>query len=182
MPVKHRILIRRSLRKYARKRLALLPIRPPSKDGSRTGKAPLTGHGHKDAAIGWDAVQKLFAPYPLANIAVATGHRSNLLVLDVDGPTGRKTLAKCEKELGELPETWVSRTGGRGRHYYFEWPANLVFTRDTAGKVFGPNVDVLGDGSYAVLPPSRHSSGAAYAWIGDGVEGDLAALPLRWRK
>ena len=93
-----------------------------------------------------------------------------------------RTLRKLEKKLGELPNTWTSKTGGGGRHLFFKWPKGLALTRDTAGKLIGPKVDVLGEGSYAVLPPSRHRSGAAYAWIGDGVDGELAELPFEWRR
>jgi putative DNA primase/helicase len=105
MSSSYRARLRRQLRKYAKKQLVVLPIRPPSNDGTQTGKAPLTQHGHKDALLGRRAVQNLFASHPDANVAVATGPRSNLIVLDVDGPKGRKTLAELEKMYGKLPET-----------------------------------------------------------------------------
>jgi putative DNA primase/helicase len=171
------------LRRYTKRGLALLPIQPPVHGNMTTGKAPLTRHGHKNAAHGKKAVSKLFAECGNSNVAVATGSRSNIIVIDVDRPHGKKTLRNLEEKLGALPNTWQAKTGSGGTHYFFEWPTDCTFTRDTAGKVLGPNVDILGEGSYAVLPPSKHHSGKTYRWVaGHGTGSTLAKLPSAWLK
>lgn len=81
-------------------------------------------------------------------------------------------------ELGHLPEGPVVETGGGGRHRYFKCPADLPFNKTT----FGPGVDVLGDNSYVVAPPSKHSSGKRYSWR-DGrsiLDIETPKLPAQW--
>lgn len=182
MQASYGVRLTRQLNRYAGMNFALLPIRPPSSDGVQSGKRPLTAHGHRDAVKGWTAVKKAFPIHENCNVAVVTGRRSGLLVLDIDGPVGEATLAKLETKLGKLPDTWVSRTGGGGRHMFFQWPPSLELVRDTGGKLLGDKVDLLGDGSYAVLPPSVHHSGVPYQWCGRGIGQELARLPRSWRK
>jgi hypothetical protein len=98
--------------------------------------------------------------FPDCNWGVATGQRSDIFVVDVDGARGIDSLA-CLCEDQELPDTLQAVTA-RGFHYYFRLPSgNLVPT--TAGSL-GAGVDVRGEGGYVVCPPSTHESGARYAY------------------
>ena len=80
------------------------------------------------------------------------------------GTVAGKLLARLEQQLGPLPYTWQSRTSRGGMHFFFEWPNGLRLTRDSSGRLFGPGIDVLGDASYAVHPPSVHATGHVYRW------------------
>jgi Bifunctional DNA primase/polymerase, N-terminal len=45
-------------------------------------------------------VRRWWQQVPDANVAIATGRNSNLVVVDVDGPIGEETLAKIERKYG----------------------------------------------------------------------------------
>jgi len=57
-------------------------------------------------------------------------------------------------------ETWEQVTGGGGRQLFFECPVGWTPPNVTTD-IF---VDIKGQGGFAVLPPSRHSSGKLYKW------------------
>jgi len=62
-----------------------------------TGKHPRTRHGHSDATIDVKRIQTW--RWNTANIGIATGIQSGLLVIDIDMPEGRNSLVKLEKQL-----------------------------------------------------------------------------------
>src|SRR3982751_1525905 len=79
------------------------------------GKHPIMRNGVKDATINLGQIKELLKKYPDANIAIATGEGSDLLVIDVDPRNGgTETLEKLKKALGEFPATITSLTGGGG--------------------------------------------------------------------
>ena len=90
-----------------------------------------------------------------SNVAIATGARSGIFVLDEDGPAARAALAV----LGPLPLTFTVATPRPGRHYYFNNPDFRV--GNSASKV-APGVDVRGSGGFVVAPGSVHKSGGVY--------------------
>ena len=98
--------------------------------------------------------------WPETNIGIATGKRSDLFVLDVDGPKGEATLLALMKRYGPLPDTLTAITG-RGKHFYFRHPAEVI---KTSAGFLGEGLDTRGDGGYVVAPPSRHSCGCVYRW------------------
>jgi putative DNA primase/helicase len=124
---------------------------------------PLQARG-KRPIIRWEPYQtRLAAPeqvmewwtrWPGANIGIATGAISGIVVLDVDGQEGIETLA----EHG-LPVTPMSHTG-KGAHFIFKHPGGEI--RNFARRA--PGLDLRGDGGYIVAPPSIHPSGSAYRW------------------
>ncbi len=109
----------------------------------------------------------------MANAAgVAT---DDLVVIDEDGPAGRKSLAALESKCGPLPVTLTQRTGrvDGGRQFIFRRPPG-VDIRNSAGKL-GDGVDVRSIGGYFVAPPSIHPSGKTYEWIDPNCP--IAELP-----
>jgi len=97
--------------------------------------------------------------WPDANIGVATGRVSGLVVLDIDGQEGLDNL----RRLGlKVPKTVIAKTGGGGWHLYYHHPGEDC--PNTKGKIC-PKVDTRGDGGYVVAPPSMHMSGNEYSWI-----------------
>lgn len=132
---------------------------------------PLRERGKKPIVDTWTKYQKERAPidvlvqwwreYPNANIAVACGPVSGVLVLDVDGDIGREALEALEGKHGKLPSTWRSLTG-KGEHYWFRYPAGRRIG-NSAHKL-GAGLDTRGQGGYVVAPGSVHENGNEYRW------------------
>src|SRR5207245_1320032 len=103
--------------------------------------------------------------WPWANIGVAAGARSGLVVIDVEpAHGGNESLDHLQSLMGSLPVTLTASTGGGGWHLFFTHPGRGIELRNTAGRLPGitdplPGVDLRGDGGYVVAAPSRHRSG-----------------------
>jgi len=133
------------------------------------GKRPLTDHGYKDASTDASSIGQAWTRNPDANVGLVTG---SVIVVDVDGPEGAKSLEALEAQHGPLPPT-LSASTGRGVHRYYRCP-EAVTIGNSAGKL-GTGVDVRGKGGYVIAPPSVHASGKRYEWIAEGVP--IAELP-----
>jgi hypothetical protein len=120
------------------------------------GKTPLTTHGLKDATLDIPTINAWWGRRPDANIGIATGAASNVVVLDIDGREGEESL----KAFPPFRLGWSVNTP-RGMHFYFSHPGHEV--RNSAGKL-GVGLDVRGDGGYVAAPPSLHPSGDEYEW------------------
>lgn len=89
---------------------------------------------------------KWFTDFPDAQIGIVTGRLSNLTVVDVESD-GDFNFVK--------DETYLVETGGKGRHYYFEYESDFK----NAVKIF-PSVDIRSEGGYVVSPSSKTQKGA----------------------
>ena len=156
----------------------VLPLHAPTATGCSCGqpdcaspaKHPRTRRGLRDASTARMQVIDWWARWPHANVAIATGA---IVVLDVDGDHGARSLSALEAEHGPLPQTpWVSTA--RGRHLYFL--ALGVDVGNSAGRL-GPGLDVRGRSGYVVAPPSLHHTGWRYRW--NELDSGIAALPSR---
>jgi Bifunctional DNA primase/polymerase, N-terminal/AAA domain/Primase C terminal 1 (PriCT-1) len=126
-------------------------------DCRNPGKHPLTRDGFHSATKNLKQIDAWWRRYPEANVAIATGRASGVVVLDVDPRHGGfESLTRYQ-----LPKTMKARTGGGGEHYYFRCPAETL-VRNSAGKL-GAGLDVRGEGGYIVAPPSNHLQGI-YEW------------------
>jgi Bifunctional DNA primase/polymerase, N-terminal/Primase C terminal 1 (PriCT-1) len=105
------------------------------------------------------------------NIGLATGERSSVFVVDIDGMDAEAELIKLESKHGVLPRTIESITA-RGRHLFFTYPDRAI--RNSASKI-APGIDVRGDGGYVLAPPSVHPSGKCYEWSVDSADAFAAA-------
>jgi hypothetical protein len=128
------------------------------------------------ATVDVGQVARWWARWPAANVAVATGAASGLVVLDVDPRNGGDdSLDALEREHGPLPDGPRVLSGGGGVHRFFLRPAAEVPLR---GVPLAPGVDVKADAGYVVAPPSLHASGRRYVWeLGAGPD-DVALPPL----
>lgn len=137
-------------------------------DCQKVGKHPRTPHGLKDATTDEDQIRSWWTKWPLANIGIATGAISGLLVLDVDDggtKSGSASLAALEGKHGALPVTLSSQTG-HGRHLYFRHPGGTL--KNSTSKL-GSALDVRADRGYVIAPPSLHENGRHYAWVDETV-------------
>ncbi|MGH9023116.1 MAG: bifunctional DNA primase/polymerase, partial [Acidimicrobiia bacterium] len=82
-------------------------------------KHPLTRHGLLDATTDAATIGAWWARWPWAGVAVATGRRSGLVVVDVDPRSGgHESLRRLQSLMGSMPATLTALTGGGGTHLY----------------------------------------------------------------
>lgn len=167
---------------YARRGWPVLPLHTV-RDGrcfcgrsacTSPGKHPRTEHGAKDATTDETIIRQWWTRWPDANIGIATGGGSGLVVVDVDPRNGGDdSLDALERQHGALPQTVEALTGGGGRHILFAHPGKRIKNGPIA-----PGVDLKADGGYIVAPPSLHASGRAYTWDTCAHPDDVALAPL----
>lgn len=155
---------------YARRRWPVFPLHSIidgrcscGKDcGNNAGKHPHITDWPNQATTDPTTIRQWWTRWPGANIGVATGKASGLVVLDVDPRHGGDdTLRELETQHGALSPTVEALTGGDGRHILFRYPGYSV---KSGASVLGPGLDVKADGGYIVAAPSLHASGRRYAW------------------
>jgi hypothetical protein len=132
--------------RYAKRGWYVLPL---------DGKKPYTAHGYHDATTDRAAIKEWWRQWPDANVGVAL-KSSKLVVVDIDGPDGEKSIADLD-----LPATLSAETP-HGRHLYYQANGHDV-GRHIAVR---PQLDILGDG-YVVAPPSvlRAPTVRRYVWV-----------------
>lgn len=156
---------------YADREWKVFPLSPNT-------KRPLTRHGFKEATDNKDTINAWWTEHPDAGVGLATGEASGLLVIDVD-PRNNGTLSFTAllESLGPLPVTLESKTGGGGRHLFFQCKNGVP-----SKKGWAPGVDIKAKGGYVCVPFTRHPSGTIYAWSKgcnpDAIE--AAQLPENW--
>lgn len=153
-------------------------------------KEPLTVSGFKNATVDERTILHWWDRRPDANVGVACG-ASGIVVLDIDSKQGadpREIISRLG--LTHQPIVWTgeagppdaehpnSLAGVRGAHIPFRGPHR---TCDTTI----PGVELRGNGSYVIAPPSVHPSGVAYAgdlpatiWLSELPKGVLEIIPV----
>ena len=119
---------------------------------------PLTSNGVEDATTDPEVIKAWWKRWPDANVGIATGERSGIVVVEVDlGNGGNDTLEELQIEVRPLPEPSFKSTGGHV-YYYFE--------HDGACESFplDEGIDIRGDGDYVVAPPSTQLNGNQ-SWV-----------------
>ena len=157
---------------FATKYGAIFPLEPNSK--KPLGK--LVPHGFQEATTDLSVILDWWRQEPNANIGLATGLVSNIIVIDEDPRNGGdESLKAQEARLGKLPNTLTVITGGGGHHYYFKYPSNKTI-KSRSG--IAPGLDIKSDGGYVVMPYSVHESGGLYTFENQDVE--IAELSEPW--
>jgi hypothetical protein len=137
------------------------PLTPPACTCPRgaacasPGKHPRLAHGVLEASANALTITEWWARWPDANVGLATGPRSGIYVVDLDGPA-----AIAAYEALGFPAGWQSRTGS-GMHHVYALRDSLP---NSAGKI-AAGIDTRGDGGYIVAPPSLHYSLKRYQWV-----------------
>jgi hypothetical protein len=143
--------------------------------GHKIGKHPLGAvapNGIDNATTDTTIIRRWFKRYPRANLAVATGPESDLLVLDVDGLEGERSLMELERRHGPLPELYPMQWTGGGRggwQAFFAYPQGRK-VGNSGGKL-GPKLDTRGARGYALIPPSVTIG--FYEWAADHKPGNV---------
>lgn len=133
-------------------------------------KSPLTGRGFKDATVDADLIRRWFDRRRAPMVAIPTGSRTRLVVVDCDGEEGTESLRQLEREHAPLPRTASTVTPRGGGHLYFAHPGDAV--PSSVGKL-GSGLDVRGDGGYVIVPPSLAANGRRYE-----VDEQVSAAPI----
>ena len=108
-----------------------------------------------------DEIRRWYRQWPHAGIGLATGALSGVVVVDIDGDHAAG-LELLRKHGVELPPTGTVTTGRGGVHLWYAHPGGGVPTDKkivTDGKL---QIDLRGDGGFAVAPPTVHANGRQY--------------------
>jgi len=134
----------------------------PLKAGQKARRTRKGTQASCDRAV----VRRWWTSMPDSNIGIVLDHLP-IVVLDVDGPNGRDSLARLLALAGldHLPDTYTVTTGrpDGGRHYWYRLPPGAVKLVNQGGvptSLF-PKLDILFQ-NVAVAPGSVHKSGAVY--------------------
>ena len=174
---------------YAAQGFYVLPVWPPAEGDARVcscpkggeclrpAKHPIPSQGIKAAAVDPARIKAWWTEYPSANIAIATGSISGIIVVDVDtgdGKEGDIAITTACADQGGVPATLKARSGSGGAHYFYRFREN-PFTRKIG---FLKHVDYLSDGGYVIVQPSVNLKGgyAFDAEAGVGGPGDIGQL------
>ena len=148
---------------YLDEGLSIIPIRPDTKRPA----IKWMEYQHRQPTA--DEVTDWFEKFPDANIAVVTGSVSGVVIVDCDNEDALNAAISCGMQSNIRVKT------KRGHHLWFKHPMDGVRRGPRAGgnsrghdwpRVNG--LDFRGDGSYALLPPSK-----GYEWaVPEGWERD----------
>jgi hypothetical protein len=126
-------------------------------------KHPRTHDGFRGATRSVETITRWWSMWPNANVAIATGEISGIVVVDIDPRNGgRESLLQIHERFGRMDPSIVCLSGGGGAHAYFAHPGRHVPNRSNLAGFRG--IDLKGDGGYVLAPPSSHVSGDRYAW------------------
>jgi hypothetical protein len=129
----------------------------PGTKKCKPAKHPRTKHGVSDDSNDPEVIAEWWRRWPDANIGIATGEPSGLIVFDLDGPEGERTFRQLLGMYGKLSQTAVVATA-RGAHIYF---SGKIFCDSSAGE----GLEIRSTGYYVIAPPSVHASGHVYKWL-----------------
>lgn len=130
--------------------------------GKQAGKHPMRKQWTQGAPLSAADVHSIwFEESPRANVGIRTGVVSGFWVLDVDPEAGGlESLARLVAHTGPL-DTYTVKTGGDGLHFWWacpDFPVTNGSNREIK-RLFGPGLDIRGDGGQVVAPPSRSGRG-----------------------
>ncbi len=156
---------------YLARGWAAVPLCPPDHAGCAAEHAAHCPDPGAEPVIPWHAyrerlprpseLQIFWERNPHCNVGVVLGRVSKLIALDLEGPEADDLLLPLLPE--PLPPTLTTRAPGGGRRLFFAIPEDLVVP---PRRLDGPgcHVLVLGEGTYAALPPSVLRNGAILSW------------------
>lgn len=138
----------------------------------KPGKHPRTRKGHKNATTDQNRILEWWTKCPNANIGILTGVKTGIFVLDIDVKHGGedsfetiKDYYRCElNDDYDCEGTLTSYSGSRGRHLIYKHPMEYKI-RSSESRI-DAGLDIKGEESYIVAPPSNHWSGRKYSWHG----------------
>ncbi len=138
---------------YALRGWPVMPLRSGT-------KRPLVGAGNKGMTLDPERIKELWTRYPDANIAMATGSQSGIVVVDLDireAVNGVENWGSASHEIDTLASS--SARGGIHLFYSYTGLFSTQLSRETG-------IDIWGEHGSITLPPSV-VSGVEYRWLND---------------
>lgn len=138
------------------------------------------GKGVKDATRYLDDIERWGRKYQDANIGIACGIPSGIMVIDVDprngGPESLAALASKGQVLTPCPR---ARTGNGGWHYIYRYQPGIINSKSK----LGPGIDIKTTGGYIVGAPSwiaksEDGAGGQYQWEVSPLDVAVPRLPI----
>ena len=162
----------------------ILPVKPGV-------KIPHTEHGFKDSTSNFNTFMKSY--HPGDNIGIETGKKNNVYIWDFDVEKDKNDKPVLEEgkpvQLGFKAfckkfhikdsndprlKTRMVRTQSGGLHIYYKLPPGKEPLSRSIGIL--PHVDLLGEGGFAVIPPSIGRYGR-YEVVNDISLDDILEMP-----
>jgi Bifunctional DNA primase/polymerase, N-terminal len=150
-------------------------------------KLPLIAAWQKAASDDLEAITTWSAKWPDANIGIATGVMSGVIVIDIDmkdGKDGQATLDTLAKQGKVLPPSPIALTPSGGRHRFFRAVTGIrnAVQVNKAGRGLGSGLDVRADGGFVVAPPSAlvkcvANDAGRYRWLVPPMTTNFPRLP-----
>ncbi|HEY7084628.1 MAG TPA: bifunctional DNA primase/polymerase, partial [Hyphomicrobiaceae bacterium] len=138
------------------------------------------GHGVKDASLCPDDIRAWGRIHPRANIGVACGPSSGIVVIDIDPRNGgHESLARLAAKGRVLPCGPRARTGNGGAHHFFRFDPRIANSKNR----LGAGIDVKSTGGYVVVAPSeigssKNGAGGSYYWDISPFDVVVPRLPI----
>ena len=137
------------------------------------GKHPMLTRWVEQASTHPAQIRHWWQHHPHANVGIATGAASGLVVVDVDPRHGGHIAwEELLAHYGALPISPQVLTGGGGTHDYL-WCADAL-----AGIDLAHGIQFQAEGRLVVAPPSLHASGRHYTWEASHDPEDIPLAPL----
>ena len=126
-------------------------------------------------------IRAYWAQFPGANIGIACGPASSLLVVECDTPEGHDVdgignMAALIEQHGPLPDTIEALSPSGSWHILFKWPEGESIT-NSAGQI-APGIDVRAEGGMVIGVPSiKPGKPQPYRWKNPPGLFELADCP-----
>jgi hypothetical protein len=134
------------------------------------------GHGCLDATDDEETISRWAKENPKANIGIACGTASNIIVIDLDPRNGSdESIARFAAQNRFFPDTVTAHTANGGKHLYYAYEPSLINSKS----VLARGIDIKTTGGYVVAPPSALDGGKTYRWVSSPLGEYLPRLP-RW--
>lgn len=146
-----------AVKEYTEMGFVVHPLSRPDSNKKSPGKKPLLDEWEKLTKTPPDIGKYITAGN---NIGLVCGKASGITVIDIDHELFINELFKGF----DLDTLKSGRITGRG-HIYFKYNTNII-----SQKHHDLGIEILNDGSNAVLPPSVHVSNKVYKWNNPGAE------------
>lgn len=143
---------------------SILPVRPDDKRPYMTNWLQ-----YQKTRADRNLVTSWFSSLSNAGVGLVTGRISGVVVLDVE----HDCPIPIEDILRKYPTGMISKSGGGGRHLFYNYPRGVGRISNRV-RIF-EGADLRADGGFIVLPPTRHPNGRQYEWV---KKGPLGAFPL----
>lgn len=116
-------------------------------------KLPLAGtRGVKDATLDVDLIRRWGQKHPRANVGIACGEASRIVVVDVDPRNAGDTSIRALAARGySFPKGPRQRAGNGGWHLFFQHQPGIGGSKNKLGR----GIDLKSTGGYVLVAPSR---------------------------